>query len=217
MRGFAVTMALGIAISMFTAVAVVRALMGLYLRLRRPRQFVIGSLLPQRWLAKTPNFPFMRARFVGLGLSIVLSVASIALFFKPGLNYGVDFTGGTLIEVVRALEREGVEEMYACATHGVLSDPAIDRIRDSALREVVITDSIPLPAAKRLSKITVLSVAPLFGEAIKRIHRGESVGALFSSEVRLVEEMTFWDEAAEDDEDEGEATEPQPFPVSASG
>ena len=103
-------------------------------------------------------------------------------------------TGGTLIEVVRALEREGVTEMYACATHGVLSDPAIERIRDSSLREVVVTDSIPLPAAKRLPKITVLSVAPLIGEAIKRIHRGESVGALFSSEVSFTQEMLLWDE-----------------------
>ena len=104
-------------------------------------------------------------------------------------------TGGTLIEVVRALEREGVTEMYACATHGVLSDPAVDRIRDSALREVVITDSIPLPAAKRIPKLTVLSVAPLIGEAIKRIHRGESVGALFSSEVSFTQEMLLWEEA----------------------
>ena len=106
-------------------------------------------------------------------------------------------TGGTLIEVVRALEREGVTEMYACATHGVLSDPAIERIRDSAIREVVITDSIPLAPAKRLGKITVLSVAPLIGEAIKRIHRGESVGALFSSEMSFTQEMLLWDEGAE--------------------
>lgn len=106
-------------------------------------------------------------------------------------------TGGTLIEVVRALEREGVTEMYACATHGVLSDPAAERIRDSSLREVVITDSIPLPAAKRIPKITVLSVAPLIGEAIKRIHRGESVGALFSSEVSFTQEMLLWDEGGE--------------------
>jgi ribose-phosphate pyrophosphokinase len=101
-------------------------------------------------------------------------------------------TASTLIEVVRALEREGVTEMYACATHGVLSDPATERIRDSALREVVLTDTVPLPPAKRLSKITVISVAPLFGEAIRRIHRGESVGALFSSDLPLVQEMTFW-------------------------
>jgi len=107
-------------------------------------------------------------------------------------------TAGTLMETVRALDREGVEEIYACATHGVLSDPATDRIRDSAkLLEVVMTDSVPLPPAKRLAKVTTLSVAPLIGEAIKRIHRGESVGALFSSELPLVQEMTFWGEGVE--------------------
>jgi ribose-phosphate pyrophosphokinase len=103
-------------------------------------------------------------------------------------------TGGTLVEIVRALEREGVTEMYACATHGVLSDPAIERIRESSLREVVITDSVPLAPSKRIPKITTLSVAPLIGEAIKRIHRGESVGALFSSEVSFTQEMLLWEE-----------------------
>lgn len=97
-QGFAVTMALGIGISMFTAVAVVKAIMSLWLRWRRPRQFVIGSLLPARWRNATPNFQVMRARFIGIGVSLVLSVASLMLFFKPGLNYGVDFTGGTIIE-----------------------------------------------------------------------------------------------------------------------
>ena len=106
-------------------------------------------------------------------------------------------TAGTLVEIVRALEREGVTEIYACATHGVLSDPAVDRIAASALREVVLTDSIPLPERKRLPKITTLSVAPLIGEAIKRIHRGESVGALFSSEVSLTQEMLLWEDGAE--------------------
>ena len=106
-------------------------------------------------------------------------------------------TAGTLVEIVRALEREGVTEMYACATHGVLSDPAVDRLRDSALREIVITDSIPLPAAKRSPKLTTLSVAPLIGEAIRRIHRGESVGALFSSEVSFTQEMILWEDGAE--------------------
>lgn len=106
-------------------------------------------------------------------------------------------TAGTLVEIVRALEREGVTEMYACATHGVLSDPAVERLRDSQLREVVITDSIPLPAAKRSPKLTTLSVAPLIGEAIRRIHRGESVGALFSSEVSFTQEMILWEDGAE--------------------
>jgi ribose-phosphate pyrophosphokinase len=104
-------------------------------------------------------------------------------------------TASTLLEIVRALEREGVTEIYACATHGILSGPAIDRIRDSHLQEVVITDSIPLPAAKRIPQITQISVAPLIGEAIKRIHRGESVGALFSSEVSFTQEMLLWDDS----------------------
>ncbi len=109
-------------------------------------------------------------------------------------------TAGTLMEVTRALEREGVIEIYACATHGVLSDPAIERIRESNLTQVVITDTIPLVPTKRISKIRQLSVAPLVGEAIRRIHGGESVGALFSSEIKLVQEMGLWSEGeAEDD------------------
>ena len=107
-------------------------------------------------------------------------------------------TGGTLVETTKALEREGALEIYGCATHGVLSDPAIDRIRESALREVVITDTIPLPASHRLDKIKVLSVAPLIGEAITRIHQGESVGALFSSEMQRTQAMLLW---GEDDEE----------------
>jgi ribose-phosphate pyrophosphokinase len=104
-------------------------------------------------------------------------------------------TAGTLIEVVRALQREGVDEIYACATHGVLSDPAVERIAGSGLREVVITNTIPLTPSRQLPQIKVLSVAPLIGEAIRRIHRGESVGALFSSEVSLTQELTFWEDA----------------------
>jgi ribose-phosphate pyrophosphokinase len=108
-------------------------------------------------------------------------------------------TASTLIEIVRALIREGVTEIHACATHGVLSDPAVERIRDSELLEVVITDTVPVPPAKRLAKVKVLSVAPLIGEAIKRIHLGESVGALFSSELQLVQEMLLWDDEAAHD------------------
>ena len=126
-------------------------------------------------------------------------------------------TAGTLIETVRALEREGVDEIYACATHGVLSDPAVDRIRDSNLREVVLTDTIPLPPAKRLRKITTLSIAPLIGEAIKRIHRGESVGALFSSEVRLNQEMLLWEEGIERPSDAQEPDVEPSRPLAGAG
>jgi ribose-phosphate pyrophosphokinase len=107
-------------------------------------------------------------------------------------------TASTLMEIERALIREGVTEIYACATHGILSDPATDRLRNSEITEVVITDTVPLTPARRLPIIKVLSVAPLIGEAIRRIHRGESVGALFSSDLELVQEMLLWDEADSD-------------------
>lgn len=87
---------------------------------------------------------------------------------------------GTLMNTVQALEADGVAEIYACCSHAVLSGPAIERIQArESLREVVVTDTIPLTEEKRIAKIKVLSVAPLFGEAIKRIHSGESVGVLF--------------------------------------
>jgi ribose-phosphate pyrophosphokinase len=113
-------------------------------------------------------------------------------------------TAGSLMEAVSALVAEGANEVYSCATHGVFSGVALERIAASPLKEVIVTDTIPLPESAPMDRITVLSVAPLFGEAIKRIHRGESVGALFSSEVQLVEEMTFWG-ATPVEEDEAEA------------
>jgi ribose-phosphate pyrophosphokinase len=102
-------------------------------------------------------------------------------------------TAGTLIQIVNALQREGVTELYACATHAVLSGSAVDRIAESELREVVVTDSIPIPPEKRGGKIKVISLAPLIAEAIVRIHRGQSVGALFTSEVHFTQEMLLWD------------------------
>jgi ribose-phosphate pyrophosphokinase len=119
-------------------------------------------------------------------------------------------TGGSLLEAVAALVAEGAGAIYSCATHGVFSNGALDRIEASPITEVIVTDTIPLPANTNRERITVLSIAPLFGEAIKRIHRGESVGALFSSEVQLVEEMTFWGSHDPDDDDE---EPPMPMPV----
>jgi SecD/SecF fusion protein len=97
-KGFALTMGLGILISLFTAVTVVRSAMDIHLRLWRPKTFVIRVPLGFLKSKATPTFRFMRMRFVGLAFSMVLSVASVALFVAPGLNYGVDFRGGTLIE-----------------------------------------------------------------------------------------------------------------------
>lgn len=88
-------------------------------------------------------------------------------------------TAGTLIEAVGALEAHGVTEVYACATHGVFSGPAIGRINKSSLKQVVVTDTVPLLQSKESPKILTLSIAPLLGEAIHRIHTGQSVGAMF--------------------------------------
>jgi len=86
-------------------------------------------------------------------------------------------TAGTLVKSVDALLQEGALECLAAATHPVFSGPARDRIEASALKEVVVTNTIPLKAT--FSRVKVLSVAPLIAEAIKRIHLGESVSSLF--------------------------------------
>jgi ribose-phosphate pyrophosphokinase len=88
-------------------------------------------------------------------------------------------TAGTLIQAADALKREGARRILACAVHGVLSGPAIPRIGSSALEELVICNSIPLPSDQALPKLRVLSVGPLLAEAIRRIHDEESVSTLF--------------------------------------
>jgi len=80
---------------------------------------------------------------------------------------------------VDALLQHGVTEVHACCTHPVFSGPAIQRIAASPVKEVVVADTIPVNGAKKLDKITVLSMASLIGEAIHRIHTGLSVGAMF--------------------------------------
>jgi ribose-phosphate pyrophosphokinase len=89
-------------------------------------------------------------------------------------------TAGTITQAAEALMKRGAREAYACCTHPVLSGPAIDRLKKSPLKEVIVTNTIPLSdEARGLSKIKSLTVAPLLGEAIKRIHYGESVSSLF--------------------------------------
>ena len=88
-------------------------------------------------------------------------------------------TAGSLVGVISALEERGVEEIYACCTHPVFSGSAIKRIASSSVKEVVVTDTIPIADEKKLDKITVLPIAPLLGEAIHRIHTGLSIGAMF--------------------------------------
>jgi len=88
-------------------------------------------------------------------------------------------TAGSLVGVVNNLRERGAREVYACCTHPIFSGPAISRIAEIEVKEVVVTDTVPLPPQKKLDKITVLPIAPLLGEAIRRIHTGQSVGAMF--------------------------------------
>ncbi|MEH7116674.1 ribose-phosphate diphosphokinase [Neobacillus vireti] len=88
-------------------------------------------------------------------------------------------TAGTITLAANALVENGAKEVYACCTHPVLSGPAIERIQNSNIKELVITNSIELPEEKDIDKIVHLSVAPLLGEAIIRVHEEQSVSTLF--------------------------------------
>ncbi|MFC3071869.1 protein translocase subunit SecD [Shinella pollutisoli] len=95
-RGFAITMIIGIAISMFTSITVVRLLMRDAVIRRKMKKIEIHSIFGRVW--SLPSFSFMRGRFIAIGTSAVISTASIILFFTPGLNYGIDFVGGIQVE-----------------------------------------------------------------------------------------------------------------------
>jgi len=88
-------------------------------------------------------------------------------------------TAGSVVEAAQALKKAGSKDVYAAITHPVLSGPAIERIKKSCLKELVVTDSIPVGPGKKTAKLKVLSVSALLGEAIKRIHDEESVSCLF--------------------------------------
>jgi ribose-phosphate pyrophosphokinase len=88
-------------------------------------------------------------------------------------------TAGTITNAANALTEMGAKDVYACATHGVLSGPAIERIRDCSIKEMILLDTVPLPKEKRIKKIKTLSVAPLFAEAMTNIHTNVSVSRIF--------------------------------------
>lgn len=89
-------------------------------------------------------------------------------------------TGGSILEVVNLLEREGAREIYACCVHPVFAGNAVERIKASSIRELVTTDTLPLPPEKRWPGLTILSVSTLIAEVIQRIHSGVSVDTIFS-------------------------------------
>ncbi|WAM32048.1 ribose-phosphate diphosphokinase [Caldicellulosiruptor naganoensis] len=88
-------------------------------------------------------------------------------------------TAGTIVAAAQALMDYGAKEIYACCTHPVLSGPAVERIKNSPIKELIVLNTIPLPPEKRIDKIKVLSVADLFAEAINRIYEDVAISPLF--------------------------------------
>ncbi len=88
-------------------------------------------------------------------------------------------TGGTLVQAAKFLQARGARKIYACMTHGLFSGNAVEKIQNSPISEIVVTDTIPQDARKGMKKLTVLSVSELFGESIKRIHEEKTISQLF--------------------------------------
>jgi ribose-phosphate pyrophosphokinase len=100
-------------------------------------------------------------------------------------------TGGSIVNAGISLIEHGAAKVYSCAVHGVLSGLAVERIKNSPFEEMVFTDTIPLPEEKRISKITTLSIAPLFAEAIRRVHFEQSVSILFQPKQKRRQAQLF--------------------------
>ena len=88
-------------------------------------------------------------------------------------------TGGTIVNAVGIVREHGARDVYLCFAHAVLSPPAVERLREASVKEIVTTNSIPIPPEKQLPNLTALSVARLLGEVIQRVHEGSSVGEVF--------------------------------------
>lgn len=91
-------------------------------------------------------------------------------------------TAGTIVAAADLLKAEGATEVWAMATHGVLSDPAIERLKNSVFEKVVLTDTLPLPPEKQIDKLEVLSVAPIIADAISAVFEDQSVSEIFGGE-----------------------------------
>jgi ribose-phosphate pyrophosphokinase len=88
-------------------------------------------------------------------------------------------TGGTIVQAAEALANEGAAGVVVAATHPILSGPAVDRLKNSAVTEIVVTNTLPIPEEKRFDKLTVLSIAPLLSQAIREVFEDGSVTKMF--------------------------------------
>ena len=88
-------------------------------------------------------------------------------------------TAGTIVNAAKEALDEGAKSVTVVATHGVLSGPAIERLNTANIKRIILTDTISIPPGKQLDQMKIVSVANIFGEAVNRVHNGESVSALF--------------------------------------
>ena len=95
------------------------------------------------------------------------------------LNDDMIDTGGSLVAAAATLKAKGAAEVYACATHGLFSGPAYERMENSPIEEVVVTNAVPVPLERQTGKIKVLSLAPLLAKTISNVYSNGSVSALF--------------------------------------
>ena len=95
------------------------------------------------------------------------------------LNDDMIDTAGSLVAAATTLKAKGAEKVYACATHGLFSGPAYERIANSSIEEVVVTNAVPVPLERQTGKVKVLSVGPLFAKTISNVYNNGSVASLF--------------------------------------
>jgi len=175
-KGFAVTISLGIITSMFTATVVARWLMATWFRLRRPKALPVGSHF--RLMPEATRIAFMKGRNIGLILSAVVSLASVALFFKPGLNYGVDFAGGTVMEI-RTVQPANFPALRDSMARLNLGQVQLQQF--GALTDVLIRFERQQDGDQAAVKMVQEALAKDFpGTSLRRV---ESVGAAVSAEL----------------------------------
>lgn len=141
----------------------------------------VGSAKMARGFAKRLNasFAIIDKRRPSANVAEVLNVVGEVEGRDCLLTDDMIDTAGTMTEAARALKRLGAQDVYCCASHAVLSGPALDRLMAAPLKEIAVTNTIHLPDERRFDRLKVLSIAPLLSQAIRYTHSDQSVSALF--------------------------------------
>ena len=141
----------------------------------------LGSVTRVRKFAEKLNIPIaiIDKRRPKANVSEVMNIIVDVAGKKVILFDDMIDTAGTITNAANALKERGAIEVDACCTHGVLSGPALKRIEESAINELLVLDTIELPEEKKIDKITMVSVADVFADAISFIHKGTSISSLF--------------------------------------